>query len=36
MRKKNGLPALQEEPNQPTSYLELMLGFVYTPAKKSS
>ena len=36
MRKKNGLQASQAEPNQPTSYLELMQGFAYTPAMKSS
>ena len=36
MCKKNGLPSLQAESNQPTSYLELMQGLAYTPAMKSS
>jgi hypothetical protein len=36
MHKKKGLPALQAEPNKPTSYLELMQGLAYTPAMKSS
>jgi len=32
--KKKGLPASQAEPNQTTSYSELMQGLAYTPAMK--